>query len=327
MNNYGLAISKLRKEHGMTQTQLGDRLNVSCQAVSKWENNLSQPDIDTVREMLVIFGVTMETFVAIAEGTELPDPAEETAAVAAEEKQATEPAKENSMLGVCTVCGRTVYKKNLGAEYPKLVCFDCKTEQDVKENAKKYYAEAKTKIMQGTERTKFRWSFIVGSLAGAAVLGSFTAVAISQSMSNLIWLAVILGVMAFTFVTQLFWDGVIVDIFEWGWDKSINLPGVIFSLDIDGILFLIAWKIFGAILSALIWLLFVAIAISVGMFVSVFTFIPCLFGRKNDIEKTVWHEPSPTYRSHGTTYTRPPMDYVAELAKLKCTEEYNKYCK
>ena len=51
MANYGAAIQKLRKEKGYTQSELGNMLSVSAQAVSKWENNFSQPDLDTIQEL------------------------------------------------------------------------------------------------------------------------------------------------------------------------------------------------------------------------------------------------------------------------------------
>ena len=44
----GAYISKLRKEKDMTQGQLADELNISHQAVSKWERGDSLPDIGTL---------------------------------------------------------------------------------------------------------------------------------------------------------------------------------------------------------------------------------------------------------------------------------------
>ncbi len=44
MNVIGENIKKLRKAKGMTQEDLAEKVSVSCQAVSKWENGGS-PDI------------------------------------------------------------------------------------------------------------------------------------------------------------------------------------------------------------------------------------------------------------------------------------------
>lgn len=62
MKNYGSTIAKLRKEKGMTQKDLGDKLNISYQAVSKWENNLSEPDLATIEKICEIFDISMSEF-------------------------------------------------------------------------------------------------------------------------------------------------------------------------------------------------------------------------------------------------------------------------
>ena len=49
----GEKIQVLRKQKGMTQDQLADVLNVSRQAISKWETNESQPDIERLVEIAV----------------------------------------------------------------------------------------------------------------------------------------------------------------------------------------------------------------------------------------------------------------------------------
>ena len=40
----GEKLSKLRKENGISQEELAEKLNISRQAISKWENNESLPD-------------------------------------------------------------------------------------------------------------------------------------------------------------------------------------------------------------------------------------------------------------------------------------------
>ena len=50
-NKIGKFIASLRKEKGLTQQELGDKLFVTDKAVSKWERGLSFPDI-TILEKL-----------------------------------------------------------------------------------------------------------------------------------------------------------------------------------------------------------------------------------------------------------------------------------
>ena len=47
----GEMISSLRKEKGMTQNDLAEKMNVTDKAVSKWERNLSCPDINSIPKM------------------------------------------------------------------------------------------------------------------------------------------------------------------------------------------------------------------------------------------------------------------------------------
>ena len=62
MNNQtmGDMISSLRKEKGMTQKDLADRLSITDKAVSKWERNLAFPDTATIPGLAEILGVSVE---------------------------------------------------------------------------------------------------------------------------------------------------------------------------------------------------------------------------------------------------------------------------
>lgn len=49
-----------RKKHGWSQEELADRLEVSRQSVSKWESGLSNPELDKVIAMSLLFGVSTD---------------------------------------------------------------------------------------------------------------------------------------------------------------------------------------------------------------------------------------------------------------------------
>ena len=44
----GMMITSLRKEQGMTQLELAEKMGVTDKAVSKWERDLSCPDVNSL---------------------------------------------------------------------------------------------------------------------------------------------------------------------------------------------------------------------------------------------------------------------------------------
>jgi transcriptional regulator with XRE-family HTH domain len=56
----GKKIANLRKEKGMTQDDIAEKLNVSPQAVSKWENDVSYPDIMLLPKIAKLLDTTVD---------------------------------------------------------------------------------------------------------------------------------------------------------------------------------------------------------------------------------------------------------------------------
>ena len=56
----GNRIAQYRKEKGLTQEALAQAMNVSAQAVSKWENDQTCPDITSLPQLSRILGVTVD---------------------------------------------------------------------------------------------------------------------------------------------------------------------------------------------------------------------------------------------------------------------------
>lgn len=70
-SHMGENIASLRRAAGLTQELLADRLGVTSQAVSKWERQLSCPDVSLLPAMADVFGVTIdELFVSLDDDTE-----------------------------------------------------------------------------------------------------------------------------------------------------------------------------------------------------------------------------------------------------------------
>jgi DNA-binding XRE family transcriptional regulator/desulfoferrodoxin (superoxide reductase-like protein) len=56
----GELICRLRKEQGLTQKQLADRLNISDRTISKWERGLGCPDVSLLHELSEALNVNIE---------------------------------------------------------------------------------------------------------------------------------------------------------------------------------------------------------------------------------------------------------------------------
>ena len=56
----GQRICTLRKQQGLTQKQLAEQMNVTDKAVSKWERDLSCPDIASIPQLANVLGISME---------------------------------------------------------------------------------------------------------------------------------------------------------------------------------------------------------------------------------------------------------------------------
>lgn len=56
----GNRIQKFRKEKGLTQEELAEKLGVSAQAVSKWENDASCPDITLLPQLCRVLGISAD---------------------------------------------------------------------------------------------------------------------------------------------------------------------------------------------------------------------------------------------------------------------------
>ena len=61
----GEKIASMRKANGMTQEQLAEMCSVSAQAVSKWENDLTAPDIALLPRLSTLFGVSVDELLGV----------------------------------------------------------------------------------------------------------------------------------------------------------------------------------------------------------------------------------------------------------------------
>lgn len=245
MENLGKTITGYRKKLSLTQKDLGEKLNVSPQAVSKWENGQAEPDASTIKKLCEIFKISTDELlgntppadeVAVAAEPAAVDapPFSRPAAVSAETVAPTAMEPTENVFTVNAL--QTASVPNAAQSY-------------------EYY-----KIKRNTVK-----SLIWGCIAGVAMfcLILFPMVYAGEAPY---WFAlpfaVVFGVGYFAFIMQMFWDGVINEMFFF-FLKSFKMPGVIFTLDLDGLIFLILVKVGGAILGAILSVIFFLIGLIV----------------------------------------------------------------
>ena len=77
MESFGTRLAEFRKERNLTQNDIADQLNLSPQAVSRWENDLTSPDIDTLVSLAEILNITTDELLGKKKTETLYLPSEE----------------------------------------------------------------------------------------------------------------------------------------------------------------------------------------------------------------------------------------------------------
>lgn len=255
MEDYGRVILRMRKAMGMTQNDFGKELNVTFQAVSKWENGLSLPDLNTISKMCKIFDITVDEFTRMAsmsdeelceaiknkERRALNREAEFT------QKQAEEVVPEIAVAATAAQIAQERPAESAKAETPEVV--ETPAEPDEAPVAPVAAAKPHAQIHAG---------FLIGLICAlVAGVGLFVALnCLNGWTPNLLMLFIFLGsYFVFSFIALIGHDTVVWDFFLGCIFKSVHVPGVIFTLDIDGIFFLIVYKfIIAPLITVFVWL-------------------------------------------------------------------------
>jgi len=79
--SFGVRFQRLRKAKNLTQEDIANKFNISPQAVSKWENDISYPDITILSELSDLLSVSLDELlgkkvepVSVQQRTEYKDP-------------------------------------------------------------------------------------------------------------------------------------------------------------------------------------------------------------------------------------------------------------
>ncbi len=278
----GQKLAGYRKLSGMTQQQLGDRLNISAQAISKWEKDLSEPALATLRALAELYKVSVDELLDPDSGfpdmSAIAEPEEEEAEA---EEKATAPFA--GAIGFCKECGIAVTEENVGATQPTVLCMTCletlerarqeelNREKRARERALRQ-AEEQTHINRGRRQRHLTVSLSVAGALAVIFLIIMIVVMASGAGAGLIPLALVGTYVVFSFVASLFYDCFVqTAVFELT-SRSFQWPGLIFTFDLDGILWLIGMKLLFWALGIVLGLLWFLFGMSLGLITAPFIF-------------------------------------------------------
>ena len=258
----GQKIKKLRNDKGLTQKDLADQVHVTFQTVSKWEKDENEPDVSTLREIAKLFGVTVDYLINEDEEVDNQEEVEEEPPVT---KTIIVHQRE---LHVCERCKKDIPEDDLAmedvvvrpagrgrsAEYRKAYYHKDCLDQLRTERAK---AVAAAKIAKSSRAKKlsFGWGIAGGVVALVATLLSLLLVPSAKEVIHpgaAVGISIGAGYGIFAMLYCIISGSYIGDVFVWCAGLSIRFPGLIFSWDIEGFIWVIAMKILFAILGFLI---------------------------------------------------------------------------
>lgn len=307
----GEQLTLLRRNAGITQQELGDKLSISPQAVSKWENDLSEPDVATLKRIASLYGISLAKlldFDAPEENVSAPEETEASPArVTDEDVERISDRVASSIridaqsaprvIGHCVQCGLNVTEENVGESSPRLLCRDCveanarareereRAEAEERERAEIEAKERKEKEKKDKEnkfkadKSAIRRSRNISLIVSAIFAVPFFVFALIGGAGGeggidfpYVLTSIILSYCIFSFVSAMFYEGPVRDLLAFFFTRSISFPGLIFTFDLDGILWLIGMKILFAVLGFLAGVVFTIIGLILSFIIAPFVF-------------------------------------------------------
>ncbi|MDE7161936.1 MAG: helix-turn-helix domain-containing protein, partial [Anaeroplasmataceae bacterium] len=269
----GNNIKEQRQKLGLTQKDVAEKLNVTAQAVSRWENEDVEPSIDTLKQLSSLFNVSLDDFLNNNYEPKKEEPVvEEVAKEIVVEPTPSEP------MGVCNHCGKQYPASQLSTQSRRVgrhtkhegpYCPNCwnaihkARREQMDYEAKEHAKRVKSRRILG---------YILGLAAFAVLFGLSFGLAINSTDYS--WLAVgaVAGVCAYFIIAcALLGDNLVTSCFTTIAGFGIKFPGIIFTLDLDGIVFLILVKVLFGIISIIVsFFAFIAACIISGLLAIVY---------------------------------------------------------
>lgn len=293
----GNNLKTLRTKKNMTQKELAEALNVSYQAVSRWENDEVEPDISTLSKLSEIFGVSVDAIISGKfEEAKTNDDAQTGAALAAAVAAVAVAKQEEQQpvraIRVCDDCHRDIQpneicheaqRKRDGSVKTVYICQAChkkELELDARKNNMEIKEKKEKKHGLGVSSHKLLiWSIVVGVAVFGILLG--VTIAVKANIAVILIVPLVLGYLMFADIYCIFGATWVGDVFTEVASWSIKLPGIIFTFDLDGLAFLIVMKILFAIIGFFVGVATFLLALGLSMICAFFTF-PFVAGKLED---------------------------------------------
>lgn len=271
----GPQIKEYRIKKGLTQKELSDRLHVTYQAVSRWENDDAEPSFDMLKELCALLDCTTDDLFDIKKKTDENPPIQQERAVEKVIVQESRP-----VLGVCEQCNcpifdaaelqrvtERIYHGHASETRQKILCSKCNEERLQREKKEAEYRKLQEKREFRNRRIhSFVWPGILAAVFVALGTYFFVTKKVDAGCGSLV-----LALLSYTFAATMILDNTALNdiwfgITSWG----IKFPGIIFSFSLDGLLFLIAVKALFFLIGALISVLGFIFATALSLVLSIF---------------------------------------------------------
>ncbi len=297
----GEKIALLRTSKGFSQEELADKLDVSRQTVYKWESDAALPKKEYLKQLVELFETTFDYL--------LDDDHEEVKEVEKEVEETKEEIKEKRApeviivsapiveqqqtavvpLAICQKCKKIITSENDLVRIPgsynqqgfqaedTVYCASCNKEVNDRKVIAAAEKKVSEKLMEDAKkklaRRDFWISFVLGIIVMGLIVGIGLAKVIQSGDGNNVLVLIASAILSFFFVSCLFLRNngaasVLSTIASW----SIKFPGLIFTLDLDGILWFILVKIIFGLISIIISILMVILGLVVAAALSVFMY-------------------------------------------------------
>ncbi|MCR5462151.1 MAG: helix-turn-helix domain-containing protein [bacterium] len=294
--DFGANIKEFRTKKGMTQKDLANELNVTAQAVSRWENNEVEPSISTINQMAELFNCSIdELFGKVKKQDDQKDDNVVININNENDKKEDNVVQVKTNIAICSCCNKPLYEQaeikrwkyynyvrhgrsSYREDASDILCEDCFNERANEEKAKA--AQSKQIYENGFVKRRIKAIVVMSLIMAVAIFFAVLfAIGLTKNQVPTVLVFLLTGLLFSMLVGSAILGGTFLGdlwltISSWGF---VRFPGIIFTADADGIKFLIVMKVLFFFLGIGFVLLAEAIATTICMVVGPFVFPVALY--------------------------------------------------